>query len=177
MRLAHQGFSRSARPGLAVPGIVFVLGVAVGALVIPRWSGPAVSGPAPAAPPAGVALRPGQPADVLHVVDGDTFEARVHVWVGMEITTKVRLRDIDAPELRAQCAQERVQAEAAREGLRALLAEGEVMVMRIGQDKYGGRVLARAATRATPDVSAALLARGLVRPYAGGHRQPWCEGA
>ena len=69
-----------------------------------------------------------------------------------------------------------VKAEAARDALRALLAEGEVMVLRVGLDKYGGRVLADAGTRTTPDVSAALLARGLVRPYSGGRREPWCDG-
>src|SRR5262249_6058564 len=113
MRLAQHGYPRSARTGLVLPGIVFVLGVAVGALISPRWTDrAAVTGPAPAAPPAAAALRPGQPADVLRVIDGDTFEAQVHVWPGMEITTKVRLRDIDAPELRAHCSQERVRAEA-----------------------------------------------------------------
>jgi len=50
------------------------------------------------------------------------------------------------------------------------------MVVRVGLDKYGGRVLADAGTRATSDVAAALLAHGLVRPYAGGRREPWCGG-
>src|SRR6185295_10918227 len=100
-------------------------------------------------------MRGSHPADVLRVLDGDTFEARVHVWPGMEITTKVRLRGIDAPELKARCPQERSKAEAAREALRAMLAEGDVAVVRVGLDKYGGRVVADAATRATPDVSAA----------------------
>ena len=31
----------------------------------------------------------GHPADVLRVLDGDTFEARVRVWPGIEITTPV----------------------------------------------------------------------------------------
>jgi hypothetical protein len=41
-------------------------------------------------------------ADVLRVIDGDTFEARVRIWSGFEITTRVRLRAIDAPELHAR---------------------------------------------------------------------------
>jgi endonuclease YncB( thermonuclease family) len=178
MRLDHRGFSRSARFGLILPGIIFVAGIAIGAFIAPHWTDrPGISNPALAAVPPAGGLRAGQLADVLHVIDGDTFEARVHVWPGIDITTKVRLRDIDAPELRAHRPEERTQAEAAREGLRTLLAEGEVMVVRVGLDKYGGRVLAGVATRTTPDVSAALLARGLVRPYSGGRREPWCEGA
>jgi hypothetical protein len=44
----------------------------------------------------------------------------------------------------------------------------------VSLDKYGGRVLADAATRATADVSAALLRAGLVRDYGGGRREGWC---
>ena len=99
----------------------------------------------------------------------------MRVWPGIEITTKVRLRGIDAPELgSARCPEERTKAEAARDALRAMLAEGDVAVMRVGLDKYGGRVLADAATRATPDVSAAMLAKGLARVYGGGRRDGWC---
>jgi hypothetical protein len=35
-------------------------------------------------------------------------------------------------------------------------------------------VLADATTRGTPDVFNALLMKGLVRPYSGGHRESWC---
>ena len=50
----------------------------------------------------------------------------------------------------------------------------EVTVLRVGLDKYGGRVLADAATRTTPDVSASLLANGHARAYGGGRRESWC---
>src|SRR5215212_9103321 len=85
------------------------------------------------------------PAEVVRVLDGDTFEARVRVWPGLEITTKVRLRGIDAPELKARCAEECIKAENARDALIAMLAEGGVAVGHVGLDKYGGRVLADAA--------------------------------
>jgi endonuclease YncB( thermonuclease family) len=114
------------------------------------------------------------PAEVLRVVDGDTFEARVHLWPGLDITTRVRLRGIDAPELKARCGDERIKAEAAREALRTMLDQGEVAISRVTLDKYGGRVVADASTGATPDVSAALLGAGLARRYSGGHRDGWC---
>ena len=38
------------------------------------------------------------PVDVVRTIDGDTFEARVHLWPGLDMTTRVRLRGIDAPE-------------------------------------------------------------------------------
>jgi endonuclease YncB( thermonuclease family) len=114
------------------------------------------------------------PAEVLRIADGDTFEARVQVWPGLAITTKVRLRDIDTPELKARCTQERVRAEAARARLTAILAEGGVELSRVGLDKFGGRIGAAASTRSTPDVSAALLQAGLGRHYSGGRREGWC---
>jgi endonuclease YncB( thermonuclease family) len=120
-------------------------------------------------------LRGQHPAAVTRVVDGDTFEARVHVWPGIDITTLVRLRGIDAPEFKARCMEERVKAEAARERLQTLLDQGDVFVSQVEFDKYGGRVLAAAATRRTPDVSAALLQAGLARRYEGGRRDGWCS--
>jgi endonuclease YncB( thermonuclease family) len=114
------------------------------------------------------------PAEVLRVIDGDTFEARVHVWPGLDVNTKIRLRNIDAPELHARCADEAARAQAARTALETMLAAGPVTVSRIGIDKYGGRVDALAATRDTPDISTALLNGGFARSYDGGRRGSWC---
>ena len=119
--------------------------------------------------------RSGYPVEVLRISDGDTFEARVAVWPGIHITTKVRLRGIDAPELKARCVDERTKAEAARAALTKILAEGGVEISRVSIDKFGGRVDADASTQATPDVSVALLGTGLARSYAGGRREGWCS--
>jgi endonuclease YncB( thermonuclease family) len=112
--------------------------------------------------------------DVLRVIDGDTFEARVHVWPSFDLTTRVRLRSVDAPEMKARCSEERQGAEAARDALRMLLADRNITIWNVGPDKYYGRVDAEVSTEHTPDVSAALLSKGLVRGYAGGHRDGWC---
>jgi hypothetical protein len=50
--------------------------------------------------PDGVGQLPGAvsvalPAEVLRVIDGDTFEARVRVWPGFDIAIEVRRRGID----------------------------------------------------------------------------------
>jgi endonuclease YncB( thermonuclease family) len=114
------------------------------------------------------------PVDVLRTIDGDTFEARVHLWPKFDMTARVRLRGIDAPELKAQCDKEFRLAEAATGALQGLLAEGEVTIYNIGPDKYQGRVVADVATRRTPNVSSALLTGGYARSYDGGHRNGWC---
>src|ERR1700691_4314325 len=114
------------------------------------------------------------PAEVIRVIDGDTFEARVRVWPGLDVDTKIRLRDVDAAELHARCAGELAQAQAARTALEAMLADGGVGISGVGVDKDGGRVDAAVSTRNTADVSAALLKGGNARSYGGGKRGSWC---
>ena len=114
-----------------------------------------------------------QPVDVIRTIDGDTFLARMHQPDGRDLVARVRLRGIDAPELKASCQQELDKAEAATEALRNLLGQGGVTIYNLGSEKYG-RVLADVATRRTPNVSAAMLAGGYARSYNGGHRDGWC---
>ena len=114
-----------------------------------------------------------QPVEVIRTVDGDTFLARVHQPNGADLVARVRLRGIDAPELKASCQEELDKAEAAARALRDLLGQGGVTITNLGSDKYG-RVLADVATRKTASVAAALVAGGFVRSYNGGHRNGWC---
>lgn len=114
-----------------------------------------------------------QQVEVIRTVDGDTFLARVHQRNGGNLVVRVRLRGIDAPELKASCQDELNKAEAAADALRNLLGQGDVTISNLGPDKYG-RILADVATRRTANVSAALLAGGYVRSYGGGHRDGWC---
>ena len=154
---------------------MFAIGFGAGATVAPvtasRSEAPAAA--APQSAETGI-VRMVHPAEVMRVIDGDTFEARVHLWPGLDVTTRVRLRGIDAPELKARCTEERVKAETARDALRTILDQGEVGISRVTLEKYGGRVVADASTRATPDVSSALLSVGAARRYSGGHRDGWC---
>ena len=116
------------------------------------------------------------PIDVVRTIDGDTFEARVHLSPDLNLTARVRLRGIDAPELKASCPQELQMAEAATGALRSLLGEGDVTIFNIGPDKYSGRVVAEVATGRTGNVSTAMIAAGHARRYGGGHRNGWCDG-
>jgi endonuclease YncB( thermonuclease family) len=115
-------------------------------------------------------------AEMIRTIDGDTFEARVHL-PGQDVTTRVRLRGIDAPELKAACPEELRMAEAATVALRDLLRQGDVAIYNIGPDKYQGRIVADVATRQTGNVSAALVGAGYARSYNGGHRAGWCANA
>jgi endonuclease YncB( thermonuclease family) len=113
------------------------------------------------------------PIDVIRTIDGDTFLARVHQRDGRDLVARVRLRGIDAPEMKASCQDELDKAEAATGALRTLLGQGGVTIYNLGSEKYG-RVLADVATKRTANVSAAMLAGGFARSYNGGHRDGWC---
>jgi len=113
-------------------------------------------------------------AMVERVVDGDTLAVRAKVWLGQEIVVLVRLRGIDAPELRGDCADEIARAGSAAAALASYIGAGPVTLRRIEGDKYFGRVVAD-VTAPVGDLGALLVNRGLVRPYQGGARAPWCE--
>jgi len=114
-------------------------------------------------------------AEVVRIIDGDTFVARMRTGPVGEVETRVRLRRIDAAELHARCSKELRLALAARAALQRLLAEGSVMLSHVGPDKYPGRIDANVATRNTNDISAAMLSGGFARAYDGGRRGSWCR--
>ena len=177
---------RRANP-VILAAALFAIGLAVGAALRPSLVShgampvsPAFAAASPEQTPADIPLAHRldlsivYPAEVIRIIDGDTFEARVRVWPGLDIDTKVRLRGVDAAELHARCASELEQAQAARAALEKILSDGGVTISRVGVDKYGGRVDATIATRGTADVSTALLNGGFARAYDGGKRGSWC---
>ena len=108
-------------------------------------------------------------AAVVRVIDGDTLVVRAHIWLGQNVETSVRVAGLDTPELRGKCASER------RKTLTmALIADGDVTLRDIQFGKFAGRVVARVTTAAGADLTRALIAAGLGRPYDGGARGDWC---
>lgn len=118
-------------------------------------------------------------SEITRVMDGDTFKARVQVWFGQDITTSVRIRGFDAPEIKGKCAEESKAAQDATQILRDILGSGPVTLHNIGPDKYFGRVVA--SVRVTlkdgieTDVAQMMIAAGMGRPYNGGTRGSWCD--
>lgn len=105
-----------------------------------------------------IAACPAPPARrVTCVVDGDT------VWIARE---KIRIADIDAPEMRGRCPAERALAVRARDRLIALMRTRPVTIQRVGVDPYG-RTLARLG-----DVGQQLVREGLAQRWP--RRKAWC---
>ena len=112
---------------------------------------------------------------VLRVIDGDTFEADAMVWPGHTVRVSVRIRGIDAPELRSRCTAEKRAARDAQAELAGLISNQPVLVTNIGGDKFYGRVVADVATPDGRNVGPLLVGLGAAREYAGGKREPFCK--
>ncbi len=161
-----------------------------------------VLGGAPGRLGAGERLAGPLPAWVVSVIDGDTLEVRVHIWLGQDLNIRVRLAGIDAPGLKGKCDREKDLARRARAYLLARLdpadsgvgakagaevragagaevgagaGAGEIRLREVRYGKFAGRVLARVETLDGTDLGQDLIAAGLARPYDGRRRASWCE--
>lgn len=132
-----------------------------------------LSTPANAGPRSEILRGPVQ-GRVLNVLDGDTINVRLHVWIGQEIETHVRIAGIDTPEIKGKCEAERRKARAARAEVANLLADNKITLLNVRLEKYAGRVLAEAQTTAGTDIRTHMINKGLARPYGGEKRKGWC---
>lgn len=117
------------------------------------------------------------PARVGYIVDGDTFAGVVKLDENTEVSVRVRLRNVDTPEIHGECEYERTMAARARDRLGQIIPVGTVVELsNIKDDKYLGRIDANVADARGADVGARLVAEGLGRRYSGGKRAGWCRG-
>lgn len=108
----------------------------------------------------------------IRVIDGDTFDAELGLPKGQGFYIRVRLADIDAPELRGKCKREKSLASAAKSFVADWLSVPPVKLTVRGRDRYG-RLLA-AVESGRGDLSRALIEAGLVQVYVPG-KKTWCE--
>lgn len=102
--------------------------------------------------------------DLVDVIDGDTFR------YGGE---KIRIADIDTPEVQGRCPYETALAARATDRLAALLAVGPFQLETVGrdEDRYGRKL--RVVTRGGRSIGDQLVSEGLARTWSG-RREPWC---
>ena len=113
-------------------------------------------------------------AKVIRVIDGDTIVVNAQIWLKQTVETSVRLRDIDAPELRGGCKEEKELAIKAKEFVEE--ATGELVTLKnVGFGKFAGRVLADVILSNGKDLAELLLENNLARLYQGDKRQSWCN--
>lgn len=110
-----------------------------------------------------------------YIFDGDTFSAQVHLENGAKISVRVRIRNIDAPEIHGECDYEIQLAQMARQRLSALLPKGTIVMLdNIKDDKYLGRIDALVDLDGR-DLGKIMIDGKLARKYNGGKRMPWCD--
>ena len=116
------------------------------------------------------------PAVVDYIFDGDTFAAAVKIEEDISITVRVRIINIDTPELNGACPKEISMATQAKQRLSEILPIGTVVdLQNIKDDKYLGRIDANVILSDGRDVGKILVKEGLARRYSGGKRAPWCS--
>ena len=116
------------------------------------------------------------PAMVDYIIDGDTFAARVNLDDDIKITVRVRIANVDTPELHGNCDYEICMANIARDRLAQLIPIGSIVELTgIHDDKYLGRIDANVFDVAGNDVGKILIKEKLGRAYNGGRRTGWCK--
>ena len=117
------------------------------------------------------------PVRVTYIIDGDTFVGDVLLADNAEVlSVKVRLRNVDTPELHGDCESEIRRAEYAKQRLGELIPVGStVEIKNVKNDKYVGRIDAYVYDSANRDVGKVLIKEKVGRPYSGGKRKSWCD--
>lgn len=100
----------------------------------------------------------------VSITDGDTFRYR---------GDKIRIADIDTPEMDGRCDYESALAARATARMEELLHAGpfELHPIDRDEDRYGRKL--RIATRDGQSLGDRLVAEGLARTWTG-RREPWC---
>ena len=114
--------------------------------------------------------------EVLQVIDGDTFRARVPIWLDQTVTVKIRLSCVDTPDMKGKCPAETARAKLARDFAVTWLQQDDLRLVNVRYGTYAGRVLATAQTAEGVTLSQALLQAELAQPYRG-RRAQWCGAA
>lgn len=113
-------------------------------------------------------------SEVTSVYDGDTFRVTIKHWppvAGNRIG--VRVKGIDAPEMKGHCEQEKALARKAKQTAVSLLRGGKRVELRnLQRDKYF-RLLADVYVDGT-SLGERLIKANLARPYQGGTKKSWC---
>ncbi|MEJ6389516.1 thermonuclease family protein [Gymnodinialimonas ulvae] len=119
--------------------------------------------------------------EVLRVIDGDTFDARVNIWPDVTTEVSIRIRGIDAPEMHRSedCEEEAYYGSLARLELEDMLPNGtEVRLEYIEPGSFSGRFIADVLRRNTERgsrIDTMMMRTDYVVPWSpGDDAVDWC---
>jgi micrococcal nuclease len=100
------------------------------------------------------------------IIDGDTVDLDIDLGFSIFVSYRVRLKDIDTPEIRTKDLEEKAKGLEAKEWLEKELArEGEWVIETFKEDKYG-RILGILYLVGDPvTVNEKMLNEGIALPY------------
>lgn len=105
---------------------------------------------------------------ILKIIDGDTLDILIDVGFYITLQQRVRLKDIDAAEIRTKDLEEKREGMLATEWLKKELSrEGEWLIETTKEDKYG-RILGVLYLIGDPvTLNERMLNDGIAEPYLG----------
>lgn len=118
--------------------------------------------------------------EVVRIVDGDNFIARVDIWPTIKSEVSIRIRGIDAPEIfRPSCEQERYLGDRAKAALSDELPVGQIVRLEdVHSDAFAGRVIASVfrqnEVRGTPIDEQMIRSEYVARWVPGDAERDWC---
>lgn len=107
-------------------------------------------------------------AKLIRVIDGDTVDAMVDLGFNTWAKKRIRLYDIDAPEVRTKNLEEKKQGFIVKERLQKLLdsVSGKFILLSEGIDKYGRCLgILLIGEQGEIHINNLLLSEGLVKKY------------
>jgi endonuclease YncB( thermonuclease family) len=110
-------------------------------------------------------------AEITRVIDGDTILVEATPWPQQRIEVYVRIRGVDAPEIKSKCPAIQHAAEEARLALAGMAAASpHLLLTNISGDKYFGRIVADVLFQDGRNPAQEMIKSGLVSVYDGGRK-------
>jgi micrococcal nuclease len=100
------------------------------------------------------------------IIDGDTVDLDIDLGFSIFVSHRVRLKDIDAPEIRTLNLEEKAKGFAAKEWLeKELSREGEWIIETFKEDKYGRILGILYLVGDSVTINEKMLNEGMALPY------------
>ena len=105
---------------------------------------------------------------IVKIIDGDTIDVIINLGFYISIKQRVRLKDIDAAEIRTLNLEEKTQGLIAKEWLKKELSrEGEWVIETTKEDKYGRILGTLYCVGDSVTINEKMLNEGVAKPYLG----------
>jgi len=112
-------------------------------------------------------------ARVISIYDADTMTLEIDLGFHIKITEKVRLMGIDTPELRTKNKKEKKLGYEARDYLRELILNKEVIINTEKKGKFGRYLVD--VYYDDININNELIRKGYAKSYDGGKKKKWFE--